>query len=188
MNMSILLMGLVPLLVFVIVDSFAGVKAGVVWAIVFAIAEATLSFFWFGEVDAVTGFSIILVIGMGMATYSTNSPKFFKFQPVVLGVILSSVLLVSYWIGRPIIYVMLIKYQTKLPVEMQQAISNPILLEVLKLGTHYLGYTLLIHAMLVAYAAIKLSNWWWIIIRGVGFYVAMFIAIQLAALQIKMTL
>ena len=44
----------------------------------------------------------------------------------------------------------------------------------------YLGFSSLLHAAITAWAALRLSRWWWFAISGPGF----FVIIQLTALLV----
>ena len=76
-------------------------------------------------------------------------------------------------LNKPILVLMLNKYKYGLPEEAQQQLSNPFIQEALARTSFYLGWGLILHALLVAYAALKMSNWWWLIIRGIGFYLVL---------------
>mgnify|MGYP005653480877 CR=1 FL=1 len=58
MNYSFLLLGILPLLIFVIIDAFSNIKAALISAIIIAIGEAILSIFIFKEIDSLTIFSL----------------------------------------------------------------------------------------------------------------------------------
>jgi len=185
MSSGMLLMGILPLLIFVIVDSFSGLKTALVSAIVLAILEAGMSLYFFGELDAVTGFSVVLIIGLAIYSYYAKSAIFIKFQPVVLSGALGLALLIFYWIGKPLFYIMLMKYQHQLPTEVKVQLQNPYFVEFFKLSSHYSGYALLLHAGLCAWAALKLSNWWWIAVRVLGFYILLFMAAMVSSFHLR---
>lgn len=185
MSSMAILFGILPLLIFVIVDSFMGLKAGLVAAIVMAFGEAGLSYYWFGELDKVTAVSFILVVAMGAVSLKTKSQIYIKLQPVVLGVVLAGVLLVTYFMGDPILVALMHKYASKMPPDIVSRIQHPLFVRMIALVHVHAGIGYLLHAALVGYAAFKLSNWWWIAIRGVGFYIVMFLATFTAQIQIR---
>jgi hypothetical protein len=176
MNTTALLMGIVPLLAFVIVDSLAGMKAALITTVVLAIGEAIMTFVLFGELDSVTWFSLFTVLLMAMASYRWRSPLYLKMQPVVLSCIFSMVLLISYFSGHPMLYEMAIKYQHFYGPEVSSHFKNPAVISLLINSTWTVGIGLLLHAAVTAWAALKLNNWWWIAVRGVGFYLFCFLA------------
>ena len=174
MNSYSLLIGIVPLLLFVIVDSVAGLKSALLTTIIAAILEVIYSYMTFGELDSVSMISLILVIALSIVSFQKRSAMFIKMQPVILSTLFGMVLIGSYLINRPLLYTMMMKYGPKLAQSMgeqlQMMLESPIYHRLLKVSTPSIGVGLLFHAAATAYAALKMSNWWWIAIRGIGFY------------------
>ena len=181
-----ILFGLLPLLLFVIMDSFFGPKVGIIAAGVAAIAELILSYSLFQSVDALTLGSVFLVLVMGYTAWKMKNPTIFKMQPVVMGLAMAFVLLISYTIDQPILTLLITKYKDHMPEEFiarfmdPQFIMDPQFKRFLDLATLYGGWAILAQAGLVAWAALKLNNWWWIAFRAVGFYAFFLVAIFLA--------
>ena len=185
MDYSTLLMGIIPLLVFVIVDSFAGLKSALFFTVLMAIAELSFSLIYFHDVDFVTIISFVLVFVMAILSYKFNSPIFVKFQPVILGAVLGLIFLISYMMGKPLFYILSMKYKEQLPQSIQYALSNPQMTQLLVISSHLIAYAFFAHALLTAYAALKWSKWWWIAIRGIGLYFFIFIAAIISAMMIR---
>ncbi|MCY4643284.1 MAG: hypothetical protein OXB88_01565 [Bacteriovoracales bacterium] len=167
----VILAGLIPLLLFVIVDSFYGPKAGIVAAAVAATIELVFSLVLFQSVDALTLGSFFLIFVMGWASWKMNGALIFKMQPVVVGLAFSLTLIISYAIGQPILTLLITKYKAQLPPEFVAHIDNPLILRWFDLSTLFGGLGIFVQSLLVAWAAWKLNNWWWIAFRGIGFYV-----------------
>jgi len=170
MNSTIIFFSIIPLFVFVVVDSFAGLKTGLICAIALAFAEAIFSWAYFAEIDWMTWLSFALVVLMGLLSYKYKTDKHIKLQPVLLSSIFGLVLISSFILGKPLLLEMSIKYASALPAQQRFLLQQPITQELLKLATSYLGIALFLHAGVTYWAAIKLSNWWWIAVRGIGFY------------------
>jgi len=177
---SQLWIGLLPLLVFVIIDSTMGLKAALVTAVIVAVGEAIFSYVTFGELDVVTLASFLLVVVLGAVAFFKKNSLVFKFQPVILSLFMGLILLVTYWMGNPLLYAMAIKYKAQFPPEMQQQLEQPMTQAVFIAASHYFGYSLIAHGLVTAWAAIKLSNWWWLAIRGFGFYIFLFIGMMMS--------
>ena len=209
MNFFTALAGILPLLLFVIIDSFYGLKAGIITAAVAALAELALSLTLLGSVDALSIGNVFLVFVMGLAAWKMRQPMtlnlkvplwggkslkvtgqvsgstIFKLQPVILGLTLSGFFLISHAIGQPILTLLATKYQGHMPGPLSTALSNPVFVRLLNLTTAYAGWMLLLQALLVAWAAFKLNNWWWITFRGVGFYLALALAVLITKIHLQ---
>lgn len=177
MNATTLLFGFLPLLAFVVIDSFAGIKSGVLAAVAFAVVETIYTLVEFGSIDGITMGTLILVTIFGILSFKTEKAIFFKLQPVVLGLILGGVLIVMQMIDKPLMVLMAQKYQNALPSEFKANLSNPIFMGILTKLSGFLGIGFVLHAGAVLYAALYLSKWWWLAIRGAGLYLMMGICV-----------
>jgi intracellular septation protein len=173
MNGETFLLGILPLLAFVVIDSFAGMKSALWSAIGFAILEVVYSLYMYQTLDALTIGSFVLVLLFAFFSYRSQNPLYFKMQPVALGVSFAFAFLVFQWMGKPLLIVMLNKYQPMIPSEARTLFQQPNMQGMLGRTSHYLGWGFLLHGGLVAYSALKLSNWWWLLFRGIGVYVMM---------------
>ena len=184
MNYVAVFAGIIPLLVFVIVDMFSGLKTALITAVVLALAEGGLSFYLLGEIDWITGCSVGLIVVLAAISYYTKSSLQFKLQPVILSALFGLFFLVTFFLGKPILLELMLKYRDALPLEVQTALHFSPFLHLLKLSSCYMGWAFLAHAILTLWAALKLNNWWWIAMRGIGFYAFMFAAIIIAKIQV----
>lgn len=182
MNVTTFLMGVVPLVVFVLVDSFSGVKAGIIWALLFALAELVYTLVVYRTVDEITVISLGTVLLFGFLSYKSGNSFFFKMQPVILGVLFGVLMLVMQALGKPLLVILTEKYQYLMPSELRGRLLDPFFLKFLAKCSLTLGVGFLVHAGLVAYAALKMSNWWWLALRGLGVYVMMFLSMLIARL------
>lgn len=86
MDINIILLGLLPLVAFAIIDSFFSLKAGLISAILLALAEIFYSFYQFGSLDSLTIISLVLVLLLAGCSFKTQNSLYIKLQPVLLGV------------------------------------------------------------------------------------------------------
>jgi len=177
--MGMALQGLLPLIVFALVDIFAGMRSAIAAAIVFALAEAAWSWHQFGEVDQITWLSLGLIVGMGVVSLRMQDSRLFKFQPVVMALILAGVLCWFEWQGQPLLVQMMPKVAALLPEEQRWTLSDPTVLKQMARLDLLMIPTFIAHAAIVAWAALRKSTLFWLIARGVGFYVLMFGALLL---------
>ena len=179
-----LFLGIVPLLLFVIIDSISNLKAALISAVLMALFELLFSLYYFGEIDWLTITSFLLVVLLAYFSYRQNSSLHFKMQPVILSALFGITFIISYFMGQPLFYVFSIKYQNYLPEEFKAMVAIPVFIEFLKLSSLYMGFSFIAHAIFTWIVALKLSNWWWIFMRGVGFYLFSFLAIIAAKLHL----
>jgi len=170
MNYSGLLVGILPLFIFVLVDAFAGLKTALISTVLMAVFEAALGLYLFNEIDSVTIFSLITVVLFAYISFHKQNALFIKIQPVLLSIIMGTMLLVSYFMGEPLFLTMMSKYKDFYPPEMVLQIQTPQFQKLLTLSTLSCGIALYFHAIATAIAAFYLSNWWWLAVRGIGFY------------------
>ena len=83
MESSGILLGLIPLIAFVIVDSFAGIKTTLIVTSLMAILEFAFSLFFFKELDSITIFSLLSMLLLSFFSYQKKDSIFLKFQPVI---------------------------------------------------------------------------------------------------------
>ncbi len=75
----------VPLVIYVVVDFYSGLKSGVLAAIGTAILTA-IAFWWLlGELDWESVFIVGIMAISGVISIKKNNPIFFKMQPVITG-------------------------------------------------------------------------------------------------------
>jgi intracellular septation protein A len=184
-NSYSLLFGVLPLLVFVIIDSFSSLKWALISASIFAVIEALATYIIFDELDIITFFSCSLVVIFAAISYFKKTDLFFKLQPVILGSILGMALIISYLIERPLLYEMLVKYQSFMPPNIQNMIVDPFYILIYKTGTFFSGIFLILHALVTLYAALKMSKWWWLIIRGIGVYLFLLLSFIATIFYVK---
>ena len=174
MNLTIILLGILPLFIFVVLDCYTNMKTAILGAIFLAIGELIFTLIYYGNIDIITTISIVSVLILGAISWKSENSIFFKFQPVILGVFFALMLLIMQILDKPLLIILFQKYKALLPEEQQLLLLNKENLVLLSSLSHTLGWGFLCHSLVVAYAAIKLSSWWWLIIRGIGVYFMIF--------------
>ncbi len=180
MDWTIILLDFGPLLVFVIIDSFSNALYAVVGANGDAALEIGYSLYAFGEIDEFSYVSITLILVFGGLSLKFDNPLYFKFKPVVIGLLMAATFLVSYAIGKPLLVLGVERYSQAIPSQYLPMLRYPHVLAILERASLYMGFGLIAQAALVAWAALHLSNWWWLAIRSVGFYVMMVLVVMVS--------
>lgn len=180
MNISVLLFGVLPLVAFVIIDAFLGLKAGLIAAIMLALAEMLYSFYEFGGLDYISLISLILISVFAVFSLKSQKPIYMKLQPVFLGACFGVIFLAMQVIDKPLLIVLFQKYENLIPGDLRKNLNSPEAIFLLSRSSLLLGLGFLAHAGAVAYAALRMNNWWWLVIRGIGLYFMMFVCIFIA--------
>ena len=167
MNAAPALQGLLPLIVFAVVDMFASMRV--------AIIESIWSWYSFGEVDKTKWISLWLILAMGAISIRMKSDKLFKFQPVAMGAVFALTLAYFQWRGQPLTVQMIPKMASLLPAEQQAVLQEPQVIALLTRLDLSMVVVFVLHGSLVAWAALKKSTMYWLVVRGVGFYVILFV-------------
>jgi intracellular septation protein A len=171
MSLVFALQGLLPLIIFAIVDIFAGMRTAIIAAIIVSVIEAVWSWYSFGEVHSTTWLSLGLILVMGLISIRMRSDRLFKFQPVVMAVVFASVLAWFQWKGNPFMIQLMPRAAALLPEAQRAQMSDPRFIEIMARLDLLLIPTFLAHGLLVAWAATHKSTVFWLVARGVGFYV-----------------
>jgi hypothetical protein len=180
MNNHSLLLGVTPLIVFVLVDTFSTLKTGLIWAVIFAFIETVYSFYAFGMLDWITGISFLLVGLMSYFAWKKDDEKIFMWQPVIISWVFAAYILIVKLTGSDIFLEMVTKYKELIPVDLQPRFEQPLMIRALQILSWTSTVAFALHGAATLFAAYKLNKWWWLIARGIGFYVFMGAAVFLA--------
>ncbi|NBO38232.1 hypothetical protein EBU99_06590 [bacterium] len=169
MSLTFLLMTIVPLLAFAIADAMAGLKTGVILAIVLSAAMFAANWWMMGQFDPIGLIEPVFFIVLGFVSLRLKKSIYFKFQPVVVNV-LSALLLAGFQIaGQPLLVRWAPLMDNMVPSEQKGILTSPLMLAKFATLSHVLIYPFLIHAAWVAWAALKKSNWTWVGVRLAGY-------------------
>ena len=176
-----LLIDLIPLLIFVIIDSLGRLRWAIFGAALAAVLEVAYSLWAFGEIDEFSYVSLGLIALFGGLSVKFDNAAYFKFKPVILNLAMAAVLIVTYAVGHPLLLLSVERYGHTLPAALQQQLGHPAVRAILERASLNLGFGLIAQAALVGWAALRLSTWWWFATRSAGFYLMMLV-VMLASL------
>jgi len=168
-----LLLDLIPLLVFVILDSLGRLRWAIVGAVLAAALEIGYSLLVFGEVDEFSYVSLGLIALFGGLSIHFDSSTYFKFKPVILNLAMAGVFIGAYVMDRPLLLMGMERYGDTLPPVLKQRLALPAVRAVLERASLNVGFGLILQAALVGWAALRLTTWWWFATRSAGFYAMM---------------
>lgn len=164
----LLVLTFVPLLIYVIVDFYSGLKSGVLAAIGSA-AFTALAFWWLlGELDWESIFIVGVMAVTGIISIRKNDPIFFKFQPVITGSAVVVYLIWHQFWDVPFFVKALPKLLPLLPEYQREIYDSPAGNQLLVDLNLYVIVGYLIHTVVLAWAAAKAGNKIWIVVKALG--------------------
>lgn len=172
-----LLIGIIPVVAFIILESFTNKKAALISALILAVAELIFTVSVYGMIDEITILGFVLVGIAVFLSVKTDNDIYFKLQPAILGWILCGVFFFFYYVlDRPLLSEMFHKYNGESFQEMLGQTIDPKFIGLyMKILSRDLGWLFLLHGSLTAFAAFKLNKWWWFAIRVPGLYILMIV-------------
>jgi len=171
-----ILLSLIALVAFAILDTYASLNIALIATLAITIIEIIYTIMVFGSLDSISLFSFALVVALVGLSKLKNNRTLFKLKPAVLNSGLGLYLLGSFAVGHPLLQTIANKYQHLLPQQTHTILMHPNGQGLLIQLTLTMGIWLLIHAIIVAYAGVKLHNFWWAAINSLGLILAMGLA------------
>lgn len=182
--MTALIIGLIPLIIFAIVDTQCNLKTAL-WVLGIAtIIECLYTIIVFGHLDAISLISIACVVILAIVSYQRQSSIFIKLKPAILNGTFGLFMVMQSIMGTPLFLALISKYPQLIPVQAQAFFQTDIGINYLSHASTNMGIALMVHAGLVAYAGIKTSNFWWGVACTLGFLCAIVFAIMVSVYQL----
>jgi len=158
-----LLPGLLPLVVYILIDELYGTAAGLVVAVSFGTAQLAFIYFRKKSLDKFTLFDTLLIVVLGAISYILENALFFKLKPALIGIVLAALLGVSAFSKFNILALTSKRYMGNINLAEEQ-------LREFNRGIKVLFYIVLAHTLLVAYSAFYMSKEAWSFISTVLLY------------------
>lgn len=177
MALWFLVQGLLPLIVFAIVDAYGNLKAALIAAVAVACLEIGMSYWIFGEIDKISWVSLGLIGVLAFVSLKMKSDKLFKFQPVVLSFVIVGVILYFKWFDNSIFVQMVDKMSPLVTPEQRAVMESDFYLKLMERMDLFAVAALMAHAAVTAWAAMRCSTIVWLLVRGVGIWVLLFVAV-----------
>lgn len=171
MQWQLLLFSMLPILAFAVVESFGNRRNAVMAAVVVAAVECVYNSVQLGFVEAFSLLSLVLFLVLGGLSLRRDRIVIFKFQPVAMGIVWAA----AFWIHDSFF----LSDKALLPLILDKYVGVNEVIPPYQRGyfaiyaqtmAKSLPFLLVLHAGLTAYAALRLSTWWWFQVRVFGFY------------------
>ena len=169
---ALLLGGIIPVVVFTIIEEKFGTYWGLVAGMAFGIGEIIYEKVTQKKVDTITWIGNGLLLGMGAISLFTSEGIWFKLQPALIEAFMAGLLIVSTLLGRPFLLMMAKKQGTLIQTPEN---LRPILEKKFSGLNFRIGLFFLAHAILATWAAIHCSTRAWAILKGIGLTVSLIV-------------
>ncbi len=179
--------GLLPVIVFTLIEEGYGIVAGLIAGMVFGVGEILYEWRTQGRVDAITWGGNGMLLLLGGISLLTNEGVWFKLQPAIIEAVMGLVLLGSVWMGKPLLWVFFLKQQQKLGREIHSSMKNRVQAAISGM-TVRVAIFFLCHAALATQAALHWSTAHWALLKGVGFTVSMVAYMLIESLVLRRSL
>lgn len=163
---SLLLGGILPVVVFTVLEEKYGTLWGLVGGMILGGGEIVYEWVSRKKVDTITWIGNGLLIGMGIFSLWTNEGIWFKLQPAIIEAFMAVVLIGSVILGKPFMAMMAEKQKMfdQVPAELHEVFRKNFSGMTFRIGVFFL-----IHAALATWAALYWSSKAWALLKGVGF-------------------
>lgn len=167
---SLLLGGVLPVIVFTVLEEKYGTLWGLVGGMILGFGEIANEWRTQRKVDTITWIGNGLLIGMGLISLFTSEGLWFKLQPAILEAFMAVLLIGSVIVGKPFLALMAEKQNmyAQIPEPL-----HPVFRSRFKGMTFRIGIFFLLHAILATWAAVEWSTRAWALLKGVGFTASM---------------
>jgi len=163
---ALLLGGILPLVVYSVVEEVYGIIWGLVAGMVLGLLEVAIEKWRQGKVETITWIGNGLLLLLGGISLLTQEGIWFRMQPAIIELAMGGLLLGSVIADKPFLLMMARKQKT---LERMPAAVVPFFEKFLKGFTLRVSFFFLAHAGLAAWAAIYWSTRAWILLKGIGF-------------------
>lgn len=182
---ALLLGGIIPVVVFTIIEEKYGTYWGLVAGMAFGVGEICYEKWTQKKVDTITWIGNGLLLGMGAISLFTSEGIWFKLQPALIELFMAGLLMISTLVGRPFL-LMMAKRQgtfTQTPEPLRPLIEKKFSGLNFRIGVFFLA-----HAILATWAALYWSTRAWAILKGVGLTASLivYMGIEVVLLRTRM--
>ena len=157
-----------PLVIFVVVDFYSGLRRGVLAAVLTALSASALLWFLTDTIDYEALGAVVVTCVLGWISVRVNKPIFFKLQPVLTGCAVVFYGAYTHLFDRPFLVRAWPTIEKVMPAGQFGFLGGAEGQAFLATLSLYVIVWTFLHCLLVAWAAIKRSNLVWIVIKGLA--------------------
>jgi intracellular septation protein A len=168
--MKLLFLGLIPVVIFWLVEDKFGTFWGLIAAIIWALGECIYEYGTTRKIQKLTLFSTALVVILGGLGALLDKSILFKFQPVIMEVVFAGVIIWGGRGGEPLLLKMARQTKPEAFKEQTPEITAHQLIVMRRL-TRNLIVILIAHSILLSVVAVNGTTGQWVFWKGIGFNV-----------------
>lgn len=159
-----ILPGLLPILVFILVDEFWSTEAGLIVALVFGTGQLGYVFIREKRLDRFVLFDTALLLALGGISIALKDEIFFKLKPAFINLIFCAILGYSAFSSKNLLMVYSQRYMgdMKMPEGAEKAMQKTM---------QFLFWMMLVYTLLIIYSAFYMSKEAWAFISGALIYI-----------------
>lgn len=179
---ELLLGGILPIIVYTVVEEVYGTWWGLIAGMGLGIAEICYEYATQKKVSGITWAGNLLLLTLGGIALTTSEGIWFKLQPAILELAMGGFLLGSVAMKKPLMTLMAEKQGLfgRFPAPIAPLIRNAFRVLTLRLGVFFL-----LHAALATYAAFHWSTRAWALLKGVGFTGSMIVYVLFEGIRLR---
>lgn len=189
MNSSLLFFGIFPIMGYLALISFGGRRAALWGALILGMIETGYSVLAFGALDYISCLGLSVLAVSVWASLRSEDDFYFKIQGALVNVVTALVMLIAFYgFHRAMLLDAAAKYLdfTKLLAERPE-LDKDVLTETLRVASFQLPAWLILHALLIIYAAANWGKWAWAFVCVPGLFIAMILGLAFAEASVLRT-
>ncbi len=178
-------LGFLPILAFVVLDSWTS-KASALWgALALGIGELAFTLIRFHTIDYLSIIAFLILVVFVILSIKTKNDFYFKIQGALVNILFAVVMLAA-WYGfhKALMLDMGVKYMgIENIVKLKPELTRELVTEMLRLMSQQLPWWLIVHSVVTIYAAANWGKWVWVFVRIPGFFLMLFFAANIIGAQ-----
>jgi len=161
---STLLLPMLPLIIFIVVETIYGTKIGLIAALILGFFELIFTFIKYKKIDKFILLDISLLTILGGISILLDNEIFFLMKPAIFELIFAIILGISAFSDKNILMLMMKRYIKN---------QNQLMKIQMKIMSKYLFYIFIIHSILIVISALFFSHGVWVFVSTTLLYILM---------------
>ena len=161
---STLLLPMLPLVVFIVVETVYGTEIGLIAALILGFLELVYTYVKHRKFDKFIVLDIALLTALGGISIVLENDIFFLMKPAIFELIFAAILGISIFSDKNILFLMMKRYIKQ---------DNPMIEKQIKEMSKYLFFIFILHAIAIVISALFFSHTVWVFVSTTLLYILM---------------